>query len=114
MAFLDRFHPAKHMLAILEQERAAILAMDFSEMSRIAPRKERALKNLSTAKLTRKDLDAIQKASARNQNLLSAASKGINAVRQRLDSARTAKSSFQTYDRKGRSTSLVRKPLTNR
>lgn len=113
MTILDRFHPEKHMISILKREYDAIIEMNFDAMSRLAPRKEKALKALSSAQLSREQLEKIQSMSERNQNLLLAASKGIKSVRERLTETRKSAASFRTYDNHGRSHSLARKPLTN-
>lgn len=114
MAILDRFQPARQMIALLEHEHRAITTINLDELSRIAPRKEKALEALSRVKLSRSELEVIRRKSARNQTLLEAANKGIRSVRASLTQTRETAASFATYDSKGRSTSLVRKPLTNK
>ena len=98
--------------ALLDTERNAIRSGDFADLEKIAARKAELLGLLERALrpeyLSR--LEAIKKSSGKNQHLLTAALKGIDAARSRVMAIKTASTSLTTYDSRGRANSILASP----
>jgi flagellar biosynthesis/type III secretory pathway chaperone len=88
--------------ALLEDERAALLAGDLEKVASLLERKEAIIDAL--ALLDAADAEALQslnKKLHRNQALLDQALEGIRSVAKRLSALRQVRRSLDTYDEKG-------------
>lgn len=113
MAILDRFKASQVLLAIYERERQAIVSQNYDLMAALVDKKLRAMRALSGQTLSESDLAQLQSAAERNQVLLAASAKGINAVRDRLKALnQSAARDFKTYGPAGAQGALGRKSLT--
>lgn len=91
---------------LIDKERAAILAGALDEMGRIAAEKERILEGRALSAPNQNTLDRLRRKAARNQQLLTAAIRGVRAVSSRLDVLRNGPGEMNTYDRAGQRTTL--------
>ena len=94
---------------LLDKERAAILNGALEDMGRIAGEKERVLDNHNMTVPDQRTLDRVRRKVTRNQQLLTAAMRGVRAVASRLDVLRNGPGEMNTYDRTGQ-----RKTLSSR
>lgn len=91
------------MLDVLDRERSALLAADFSGLARVATAKESAFERLRAARLTEQALESVRRKITQNQGLLSAALSGVRDAAAQLsppgplDMGRR----FQAYDHGG-------------
>ena len=95
---------------LLAEERAAILAGSFDDVTRIAERKQALIEGLSTAAPPAADLRHIASEISRNQTLLAAAIDGIRSVVERLAELRRARDGFDSYGPKGVRTKVGGRP----
>lgn len=91
---------------LLDKERAAILSGSLESMGRIAVEKERILDGNNLTAPNQGVLNKLRRKAARNQQLLSAAIRGVRAVSSRLDILRNGPGEMNTYNHKGQSTTL--------
>ena len=102
----DTFHMIDALEDLLDKERAAILDGALENMGRIASEKERVLERRELTAPDQRTLDRVLRKAARNQQLLAAAIRGVQAVTTRLDILRNGPSDMNTYDRAGQRTTL--------
>lgn len=88
------------MLHVLDQERQALRSGRIEELAELALAKETLAAELAQMTPDPQQIEQMRRAAQRNLRLLSAATKGVRAARDRLGMAGT--SSFRTYDRRGR------------
>lgn len=91
---------------LLDKERTAILNGALQDMGRLAGEKERVLEAGNMAVPDQSTLDRLRRKAARNQQLLTAAIRGVRAVTSRLDVLRNGPGEMNTYDRAGQRTTL--------
>jgi len=94
---------------LLDKERAAILSGALEDMGRIAGEKEKVLDSHTLTAPDQETLDRVQRKAARNQQLLSAAIRGVRAVAARLDVMRNGPGEMNTYDSAGQRKTLGRR-----
>ena len=98
---------------LLDAERAALLAGKLDDVGRLFDRKARLMDALSEAEMnTAIDPGQLRDKIVRNQELLESASQGIRSVARRLAAIRRVRESLETYDSRGRRTSVDVKPGT--
>lgn len=96
---------------LLERERLALLSGDLSAISDLIDEKESLLDQIATLDAAGKDgLEGLQGKAIRNQALLDSALRGIRNVATRFAALRKVRKSLETYDEKGRKTSLAALP----
>ncbi len=99
--------PAGMLLALLEAERAALLAGRLGELAALLPAKMAALEELERE--TGPEPSAARRiavAARRNERLLAAALRGVDAARERLQTARRGGPLLSTYTATGRAESF--------
>lgn len=93
---------------ILDAERAALLEGDVDKIGRLLERKETLIETLNGYEADdRAELEALNAKVARNQDLLNSALDGIRTVARRLATMRRIRNSLDTYDSKGRKTTIM-------
>lgn len=112
MALFNLLSVPEALRTLLDQERRLLLTGKIEALVKIAPEKERLLGQLAGATDDTSLLDQLRRKADRNQELLVAASKGIRAVSQRLDTLRTQKTQLRTYDAGGQSQNLTQHKAT--
>lgn len=95
--------PAARLLALLGEERAALLAGDLTALAALADRKEALTDTLESEGAAPRDAQEITRAAQANQALLQAAMEGLKAASARLDLARSGGPPLSTYGADGRS-----------
>ena len=91
---------------LIDQERAAILAGALDDVSKIAIEKERIIGRLEITACDPATLGRLRKKSKRNQQLLTAALRGVRAVMSRLNILRNGPGEMNTYDQSGQRKTL--------
>lgn len=91
---------------LLDKERTAILSGALQEMGQLAGEKERVLVADGMFVPDQGTLNRLRRKAARNQQLLTAAIRGVRAVTSRLDVLRNGPGEMNTYDRAGQRTTL--------
>lgn len=91
---------------LLDKERTAILNGSLENMGRIAVEKEQILDGNDLTAPNQRVLDRLRRKAARNQQLLTAAIRGVRAVSSRLDILRNGPREMNTYNREGQSMTL--------
>lgn len=89
--------------ALLDAERAALLAGDLEKLAEMLEDKEGLIEAINTAE--HRNLDALQQLDGkvkRNQLLLDGALEGIRSVARRMAALRRIRSSLETYDSTGK------------
>ncbi len=94
---------------LLDHEREAILAARYDELAHIAAKKITSLERLTFDPPDHKKLKALKEKMADNQNLITAALRGIAAARDRLSALENVRDGLTTYDQSG-NMSLVPTP----
>lgn len=89
------------LLAILDEERSALLKGDYVDLDRLAPEKQKMLAKLPELGLSEGYMQRVAHAVRRNQALLAAAIDGMRAAQGRMSTLREQRSSFSTYDKSG-------------
>ena len=89
------------LLALLNEERAALLKGDYVDLDRLSPSKQKMLASLPEHALSESNLKRVAHAIRRNQSLLAAAIDGIRAAQGKMSNLRAQRASFTTYDRSG-------------
>ncbi|MEM9787589.1 MAG: flagellar protein FlgN [Pseudomonadota bacterium] len=89
------------ILAVLDDERAAIRQADYGALDRLAAEKETLFRALHTGKPADAELAAIKERIDQNQTLLSAAIKGVAEAQSRLSAMRTVREGLSVYDKSG-------------
>jgi flagellar biosynthesis/type III secretory pathway chaperone len=92
--------------ALLDDERAALLAGDFTALPGLAERKEALLEDLAGSEPARGTLAALRGRAERNAELLAAASRGVRTVVRRIADIRDANGPLKTYGEDGRHRTL--------
>jgi hypothetical protein len=85
-----------HLEALLDETAAALIAGDFSTLSRLTPQ----IESLSIGALDRKTAEILQAKANRNARLLDAASRGLKSAKQRFAEV-TRGPTLTTYDARG-------------
>ncbi|MEX0306133.1 MAG: flagellar biosynthesis protein FlgN [Ruegeria sp.] len=94
--------PIRALEDLLDNERAALIQGDLTDVSRFTPEKETLIGAINDLHvLESDDLSRVQKKVARNQALLNSAAEGIRAVADRMSELRRIKQEFSTYDASG-------------
>ncbi len=88
--------------ALLEDERAALIAGDLDRIADIADRKQTLVAGLNDSGAEGVALVPLQRKMQRNQVLLDGALDGIRSVAARLAVLRETGGTLETYDRNGR------------
>ena len=92
---------------LLEKERAALLEGNLDVITRLLDEKESLIDRLNGCTPTEQDaLDNLRGKVTRNQALLDGALQGIRAVANRMSTLRRIRKSLDTYDEKGRKTTI--------
>jgi len=91
---------------LIDKERAAILAGALDEVSRLSIEKEQVMGQQALAACNPETLDRLRKKTARNQQLLTAAIRGVRSVMSRLNILRNGPGEMNTYDQSGQRTTL--------
>ncbi|WP_299047560.1 flagellar biosynthesis protein FlgN [uncultured Tateyamaria sp.] len=98
---------------LLDAERQALLAGKLDVVNRLYDRKSRLIDALSDIGSSAAiDPNELRTKIARNQELLESAADGIRSVGRRLAAIRRVRESLDTYDARGRRTSVDVKPGT--
>lgn len=97
--------------ALLEEVRAALRRADFKRLAQLTPAIEAASATLDPS-IGREALLRLREESATNAALLEAARRGIRAARRRVEEARSATRSLQTYDNTGKRADILAAGLT--
>ena len=84
------------LLALLAQEKKAILTGAFDQIESLATQKKLLLQKMSTV-TRRQDLQSALHAIAHNQQLLTSAISGVNAARERLAALREVRDGLHVY-----------------
>ncbi|SMH42676.1 hypothetical protein [Maritimibacter sp. HL-12] len=115
MRLFDLQSPVAALDALLDEERAILLAGDLEGIARITADKKRLYARLSVATPAPDRLAALRAKSSRNQQLLRAASRGIEAALERLAALRREPSEMRTYQSDGMTADIapVRKSGVN-
>lgn len=94
--------PAADLLALLGEERRALLSGDLGQLGSLTARKERLLQLLEESLPTGAEQIATLKTEfAHNQSLLEAAATGVRSVMDRLKAMRQVRETLSTYDAAG-------------
>ena len=88
--------------ALLEDERAALVAADFKALEDVATRKEALFEELRRTRAPEASLARLRQAAERNAALLAASARGLRAVTRRIAEIRAATGSLRTYSQDGR------------
>ncbi|OWU85813.1 hypothetical protein ATO6_02585 [Oceanicola sp. 22II-s10i] len=98
---------------VLDRERAALLDGDFGALHDVLEEKEGVFAtDLITSDADRSRLTALLEKSARNQELLDTAMRGVRAVANRLGTLGRLSRSLEVYDREGRRTVVHNDPAS--
>lgn len=89
------------LAALLEEERAALLAGDFDRLASLAERKESLAAGLETL-ADAEALAGLRDRLERNAALLDGAAAGVRSVAERLAAMREVRDALSTYDADGR------------
>jgi hypothetical protein len=96
----------RRLVALLEDERAALLASDLARLDRLAPRKAKLLEQIEAESAAADsaeeahELEAVRAHAGRNAHLMEAAMEGMRDVEALLDRARNP-ARHATYGRDG-------------
>ncbi len=101
---------AREFEKLLQSERELLLAGAFDGLAELGERKTRALAELGDWGLDAERLESISRLVSRNQGLLSAAIRGVEAARRQIATASKASGSLATYDNHGQKTELAKAP----
>lgn len=89
--------------ALLDRERAAVLAGDLDCIGELLEQKQALIDALSATGVDdRPRLNTLQAKVLRNQELLDSSLRGIKAVADRIQAVRKAREGLDTYDKAGR------------
>lgn len=95
------------LVALLEEERAALLNGDFERLIGMLDDKAALIDQIDAAdELTEEDLVAVRALLERNQALLDSALAGIRGVAGRIGALHRMRRSLDTYDESGRRTTI--------
>jgi len=94
--------PSDRLLALLAEERAALLSGDLGALSVLSGRKEALAEILESEVLGQTQARDVAAAARQNQALLKAAIEGLQAARTRLETARAGGPPLSTYGADGR------------
>lgn len=110
---LFKTNPAADALEdLLEAEHNAILRSDFEALARMLPTKEKLLAQTAQEAEKGDSLTRLRTLSDRNNALLAAAAKGVNAAVNRLRKLRQGPDPLQTYGPAGQRQSIASASLT--
>lgn len=96
---------ADHLLALLQDERKALLSGELETLPKFIPVKEKLLGALDPTKVDQNVIENMRQAAIANQALLEAALKGVNAARERIEIVKNGGPSLNTYDASGKASS---------
>jgi uncharacterized protein involved in exopolysaccharide biosynthesis len=100
-------HDAQTQLfTILDEERQALLHALYDQLPAIAESKGRCLESLSQTAPTKETLRALKAQIAENQQLITAALRGVAAGRKRIATLENVRDVLTTYDPSGKMTLL--------
>lgn len=102
--------PLSKLLALLTEEKNALLEGDLSNLPAFAQTKQRLIAAVETDVPDAADLTQLKVAAENNRNLLDAAMRGVKAARLRIDAARNGGVAFSTYDATGRAATHESRP----
>ena len=104
--------PVDQLIALLDQERRALVAGDgaVAGLARLAPRKAALLARIEAMgpDLRAADLDRLRHAATRSARVIEAALDGMRHARAQIEAARNPEA--RTYDRSGKRRDLARMP----
>lgn len=96
---------------LLDAERAALLAGNLEEVSRLFDRKSRLVETISAfQEIETQMAGTLRDKLERNQGLLDSAADGIRSVARRLAAIRRVRESLETYDARGQRKTVDLKP----
>lgn len=75
---------ARHVFDLLDVQRTALLNGDLTQLDRLAPELETALRELSRSAPPAEQVTRLRKAAARNADLIKAAKRGVTRARETL------------------------------
>ncbi|MFC3612199.1 flagellar biosynthesis protein FlgN [Lutimaribacter marinistellae] len=88
--------------ALLEREKAALLAGDLSGLDGLTSEKEALILRINElGNLARGQVEALERKVGRNRDLIESAREGIRAVADRMAELRRIRQGLETYDRSG-------------
>ncbi len=88
--------------ALLEEERAALIAGRLDGLNRLLAEKEMLIDRINAmGTLARVQIEALERKVIRNRDLLESAREGIGAVAARMAELRRVRQGLETYDRAG-------------
>ena len=85
---------------LLERERATLLSGQFSKLEQIAGEKSRVLTQITPLQASA-ELTKLREMAQRNARLLTAAQRGLDGARDRLNAIQNRGSDLNTYDKYG-------------
>ncbi len=94
--------PGGRLLALLADERRALLAGDLAQLPIFIAGKEKLLALLGTGPADAEELARLRAAAGTNQALIDAALRGVRAARARIEVARGGGPALSTYDASGK------------
>lgn len=89
------------LLALLDEERGALLRGDYADLDRLAPAKQVLLTRLPGSAAGEDIMRRVAHTIRRNQSLLAAAIDGMRAAKTKMVDLRDRRSSFTVYDKSG-------------
>lgn len=103
--------PFEELDELLDTEKTALLNGNLDQVSRLFDRKSRLVDELNDVHpANSEDFTNLRKKLERNQNLLRSAADGVRSVAHRLSAVRRVRDSLETYDARGRRTTVDLKP----
>jgi len=90
------------LFTILDEERCALLHAQYDQLPAIAESKRRCLERLSRTSPTKDTLRSLKARIAENQQLITAALRGVAAGRERIAALENVRDVLTTYDPSGK------------
>jgi len=113
MALFDQLAPEAVLDRLLTQEHRDLLAGRLDALGRLAREKEQIVARLQTGSPTLHQLDRLRIKAERNQVLLAAAARGVQAARDRIDAIRSGPAPMRTYASDGGAAEMPRARKTD-
>jgi len=107
MALFDTLAPALALERLLAREHEALLTGQLAALDRFAQDKDRLAGQLASAGAPRHQLDRLRRMADRNQTLLAAAARGLEAARARIDAIRSGPGPIRTYECNGAASEIA-------
>jgi len=101
----DTERAIQHLDRMLADQRKALLAGDIVGLGHMVPKLEKGLRDLARHDPDPSRLEHLRQTAARNAQLVSAASEGLNQARSLLQTR--AASQFSTYDQAGQKSAMA-------